>query len=252
MDDDKRIHIEEDEEPSEGAPEWLVTYSDLVTLLLTFFVMLFSIAIIDKQKFMQVAISLRRSFITSGSGDLFGPNSGRDLLAIIQEELNAKENHTLKKDSQQKEADEVENFVENIKKTIDDLKLSKYIEVLENKNLVILRVNSIILFDSGSADIKDSGKASLTRIAPLLKRFDREIFIQGHTDNMPINTQLYPTNWELSTKRATNIVIYLVTECHLDPTKLTPTGNSEFRPIAPNDTETNRAKNRRIDIVILK
>jgi len=86
----------------------------------------------------------------------------------------------------------------------------------------------------------------------LLKELDSDAVVQGHTDNLPINTMLFPTNWELSTKRATNVVLFLIDECTLKPQKLTATGNGEFKPVAPNDTEVNRQKNRRIDVVIQK
>jgi chemotaxis protein MotB len=110
----------------------------------------------------------------------------------------------------------------------------------------------LILFDLGSADIKIDGRNVLKKLGVMLKNLDNEIVIQGHTDNIPINTEIYPTNWELSTKRATNVVLFLIDECGLDPTKLTASGNGEFRPIAPNNSEINRQKNRRIDIVIKK
>jgi chemotaxis protein MotB len=81
---------------------------------------------------------------------------------------------------------------------------------------------------------------------------ENEILIQGHTDNVPINTPLFPSNWELSTKRATNVVVYLIESLNLDPSKLTATGNGEYRPIGDNNTAEGRQKNRRIEIMILK
>jgi chemotaxis protein MotB len=102
----------------------------------------------------------------------------------------------------------------------------------------------------GKADIKDSGKEVLDRLSTLLAELGNDILIQGHADDLPINTVLFPSNWELSTKRATNVVKYLVDFCNLPPEKLTATGNGEFRPIKPNDTPENRQENRRVDIVI--
>ena len=132
------------------------------------------------------------------------------------------------------------------------MELDDYVKVIDEKTHLTLRIDSVILFDLGKADIKDSGKEALQKIGELLKELDNGAVIQGHTDNLPINTLLFPTNWELSTKRATNVVLFLIAESGVDPTKLTATGNGEFRPIAPNDTEENRQKNRRIDIVIEK
>jgi len=248
-----------EEEPQEGTPEWLTTYSDLVTLLLTFFILLFSMAVIDNQKFAEVANSLRSTFIHVSSGEIYEMNKGKDLIAITQEnnsvndqELNSVEEQSRISEAEDAKALRMENFINKVEENIAEHNLGEFVKVIEEKNTVILRIGSVILFDSGRAEIKDSGKDTLRELGFFLKDLDREILIQGHTDNMPIDTFLFPTNWELSTKRATNIVIYMIENCKLDPSKLTATGNGEFKPIAPNDTEQNRAKNRRIDIVIEK
>lgn len=111
-----------------------------------------------------------------------------------------------------------------------------------------------ILFDSGSAEIKKEGKKVLDRVVEILKNVkDRQINIEGHTDNVPISPRLaqkFPTNWELSTARATNVVRYLQ-EKGIDPALLSATGYAEYRPVSPNDTEEGRAKNRRIEIVLV-
>ncbi|MFZ5986822.1 MAG: flagellar motor protein MotB [Bacillota bacterium] len=258
----------EQEEASEGAPEWMTTYSDLVTLLLTFFILLFSMAVIDKQKFEEVATSLRSAFMNNSNGELMHYNKGKEVISITTEN-NPQSNDSKEIDSQKnknsdgksqggkdndkgKKEKGMEEFKEEIEKLIVGLDLDKYVKIIDEKTYVILRIDSVILFDLGKADIKDSGKETLKKIGKLLKDLDSGMIVQGHTDNLPINTVLFPTNWELSTKRATNVVLFLIRESEVDPTKLTATGNGEFRPIAPNDTEENRQKNRRIDIVIDK
>lgn len=245
-----------EDEPSDGAPEWMTTYSDLVTLLLTFFILLFSMASVDSKKFEAVAYSLRSAFLKTSNGEMFYNNNGKDLINILEANVTT--------DSDTNEINDKENgganagqgtiteFSEDIKELISELEIDDYVQVVDNKTSVILRINSVILFDIGKADIKDSGKEPLKKVGELMKKLNTGIAVQGHTDNIPINTKLFPTNWELSTKRATNVVIFLVNECGLDPTKLTATGNGEFRPIAPNNSEANRQKNRRIDIVIDK
>lgn len=257
------------EESSESAGEWLLTYSDLVTLLLTFFVLLFSMAVIDKQKFEEVANSLRSTFLRTSSGDTFNFNKGEELISITQQnnvdnEGESEVNDDPRKSEGQEQQSEEERKAEEIKaqklqdvkkqvqQAIVKLDLENFVTIIEEKHSLILRLDSVILFDLGSADIKPSGKEILTKIGSILKELDHEIMIQGHTDNLPINTLLFPTNWELSTKRATNVVLHLIDSCNLEPSKLTATGNGEFRPIRPNDTEENRQKNRRIDIVIDK
>lgn len=265
-----RKQMPQEEEVSEGAPEWMTTYSDLVTLLLTFFILLFSMAVIDKQRFEQVANSLRSAFMSNSNGEMFEYNKGTEVVSVTEstnsseliesqkEAYNTGSNNESGKSQggkakdKDEEAKKVEEFIEEIEKLIIDLDLGQYVKIIDEKTIVILRIDSAILFDLGKADIKDSGRETLERIGGFLKKLDREMTIQGHTDSLPINTLLFPTNWELSTKRATNVVLFLIRESDVDPTKLTATGNGEFRPIAPNDTEVNRQKNRRIDIVIQK
>lgn len=251
----------EDDRP-EGAPEWMTTYSDLVTLLLTFFILLFSMASVDSKKFEEVAQSLRSAFMNASNGEIYNYNNGEDVINLLDETLpsDVEDQNTNNKnkggnpsDSEAKEKDEaIKGFKKQIEDLISDLNIGQYVHVVDEKTSIILRIDSVILFDVGKADIKDSGKETIKKVAVLMKELDTDIAVQGHTDNVPIKTSLFPTNWELSTKRATNVVIFLVNECSLEPTQLTATGNGEFRPIAPNDTEVNRQKNRRIDIVIDK
>ena len=254
------------EEVSKGT-EWMTTYSDMVTLLLTFFILLFSMATIDKQKFQQVASSLSAAFMNKSSKELYDFKDGTDVYSIteninLQNILNEGEDayeygkgdgdEIDAKNEMSMEAEKLNEFVQKVEELILDMELGEHVKIIDEKTYITLRINSVILFDLGKADIKQSGVETLGKIGELLRDLDREAAIQGHTDNLPINTLLFPTNWELSTKRATNVVLFLVSNSNVDPTKLTATGNGEFRPIAPNDTTQNRQKNRRIDIVIDK
>lgn len=128
------------------------------------------------------------------------------------------------------------------------------IEVTQLRDKLTLSMVEKILFDSGSAEIKKEGKKVLDRVVEILKNVkERQINIEGHTDNVPISPRLaqrFPTNWELSTARATNVVRYLQ-EKGIDPALLSATGYAEYRPVASNDTEEGRAKNRRIEIVLV-
>lgn len=246
------------EEPaSEGAPEWMTTYSDLVTLLLCFFVLLFSMAVVDKQKFVEVANSLRSSFMeVGGGGDKFDSNKGNVIISILEEQKVDKTKSVNDSDTelikQMAEAQKLEKVIKEVEESIKELKLDNYIKVVEENRNIVLRMDSMVLFDSGSAEILASGKEALEKIGLLLKQLDNDIAIQGHTDNVPINTLLFPTNWELSTKRAVNVVLFLTATTGINPAQLTASGNGEFKPIAPNDSEANRQKNRRIDIMIIR
>jgi len=261
-----RKQLTDDEPASEGAPGWLQTYSDMVTLVLTFFVLLFSMSTISKEKFEQLSSSLSAAFMGTGRGGVYGYNDGTvlysvkenttgDILEDGEEAFNegkSAEIGAFTGGNADKEAQKIEDFINEVQNIVEEMDLDEYVKVIEDDKSLTVRMNSVILFDLGKADIKEPGKETLRKIGTLIKQLNKNAVIQGHTDNLPINTMLFPTNWELSTKRATNVVLFLVDECGVDPVKLTATGNGEFRPIAPNDTEENRQKNRRIDIVIEK
>lgn len=241
---------------SSGQGSWLLTYSDLVTLLLTFFVMLFSMASIDQQKFREVAHSMRSSFLNISAGDKLLPNSGENIIQI-PETIDTSGILSGESDLEDEEGTHIEDVkLQNVKVMVEEAiekhNLSEYVNIIEEEQSLILRLDSVILFDLGKADIKESGKEILKELGGMFKELDNEITIEGHTDNLPINTMLFPSNWELSTKRATNVVTFLIDNCGLDPEKLTASGRGEFKPIMPNDSPENRQKNRRIDIVVNK
>jgi chemotaxis protein MotB len=135
----------------------------------------------------------------------------------------------------------------------DEIKQGE-IEVTQLRDKLSVSMVEKVLFDSGSAKIKKKGEKVLDRVANILKKVtDKEIRIEGHTDNVPVGSNLankFPTNWELSTARATNVVRYLV-EKGIDSNLLSAAGYSEYRPVAGNETETGKAKNRRIEIVLI-
>jgi len=250
-------------EESGGPAEWLLTYSDLVTLLLTFFVMLFSMASIDQHKFKQIAYSMRSSFLNISGGDRLLNNPGESILPMPKgtdssetsdSESDDEQNESNPGDEESSQLEDVklQNVKAQVEKAIEKHNLKEYVNIIEEEQSLILRLDSVILFDLGKADIKGSGKEILKELGGMFKELDNEITIEGHTDDLPINTTLFPSNWELSTKRATNVVVFLIENCGLDPKKLTASGRGEFKPIMPNDSPENRQKNRRIDIIVNK
>jgi chemotaxis protein MotB len=116
---------------------------------------------------------------------------------------------------------------------------------------LVVRFADQVFFDLGKADLKPEAIEILTRLGPLLKDIPNPIRIEGHTDNLPISTARFPSNWELSTHRATSVIRYLVEELGFSPDKLSAAGYGEYRPIADNETPAGRALNRRVDIVII-
>lgn len=266
------------QEESSGGASWLTTYSDLVTLLLCFFILLFSMAIVDKQKVTKAALSIRAAFLGETGDDIFEMSTGdtlisltpvideNDLLDRLDEEAGAEGEEGDETGAEGEEGDEtgaegeevgresegIRTLKADIQGLIDKMGLNENIRVIDEGTRIILRMDSVILFDTGKADLKPSARPVIEKIGEILKSLDTEIQVQGHADDRPINTPEFSSNWELSTKRATNVVKYLIEKCGVSEKYLTATGNAEFRPIAPNDSEYNRQKNRRIDIAIYK
>lgn len=216
---------------------WLTTYSDLVTLLLAFFVLLFSFSEIDAEKFRNIMSSFH-----GGSGVFEGEKS----LELLPD----KPVVTIDLD------DDLEKLKEYLEDYADSLGLGDRINVEIEERGIIIRFMDNIFFDSGSATIKEDSFQILESVAEILNReefIDRQIKVEGHTDTdriiRPIN---FPTNWELSSARATNVLRYLVEKADIGGERVSSSGYSYYRNIAPNDTEENKAKNRRVDVIILR
>lgn len=235
-------------EDSGSASSWLTTYSDLVTLLMCFWVLLYSMSILDLKKFEALKSSLRSAF--TGEVSILPVHDGDSVISITPYEDNEPDTGDSGDDAQKRES--IEDAKADIQGLVDKMGLNENIKVLEEETMIILRMDSLILFDTGKADIKSSAEEIIEKVGVILESLDTEITVQGHADDRPINTPIFPSNWELSTKRATNVVKFLIERCGLKEKNLTAAGNAEFKPIAPNDTEYNMQKNRRIDIVIFK
>lgn len=212
---------------------WLTTYSDLVTLLLCFFVMLFAFSNLDVKKFQGIM-----AYFQGSRGVLDGSNVIEIPDLRDQEEIDLEE---LK--SALEEYATSSNLEEEITVSIDERGL-------------IIRFMDRVLFDPGKAELKPEAREILDTVAEILQRDefkDKAIKIEGHADTTPVSPKDgFPTNWELSTARATNVLRYLVEQRGIEGERISASGYSYYRPIAPNDTKENKAKNRRVDIVILK
>lgn len=248
-----------------GAPAWMSTYGDLVTNLLVFFVLLFSMSTVDKNKFQQVAASLSYSIMNLKGGDTVLDGSNNSIIAFDftkydSEEAEAKRKEKYIQDAKEMVVDSEKNLEDkqledaknNIRDTIEEQGISDKVQVVEEKDFILIRLDQEVFFDSGSADILPEGINVLSSLAKSLVGIENEIMVSGHTDNVPMTNKKYDTNWELSTARATNVVRYLIEVENLNPSLFTATGNGEFRPVGDNNTVEGRQKNRRIEIKIIK
>lgn len=240
---------------------WMVSYADFVTLLFAVFVTLFAMSQTDKRKVEEVIASLRESFGYAKSSPMSKVN------VLDSTELNQIPSITppsargpmnpqmpFSKSSKNRYQAEEKDF----KKARASLEAYLIKNGMQDKvSLEISRRGLVVslkeagFFDSGSADIKVSSYPLLAKVAESLSDYSNQIRVEGHTDNVPINTRSFPSNWELSTARATNIVRHLVSYYKLEPENLSAAGYAEFRAVADNGTADGRAKNRRVDIVVL-
>ncbi|TCO79940.1 flagellar motor protein MotB [Marinisporobacter balticus] len=233
------------EETKAGSPAWMTTFSDLMTLLLCFFVLLFAFSTIDLRKFSAVMQSFQ------GSLGVFEGGKTLDSTEYIQEALNDE-----KTTAQLEEIEDFKKLKEQIEEYLENNEMEQQILVDLDARGLLLRFKDNVLFDSGYAQLKPVAKKTLEFIADLLKQeefIEKYIRIEGHTDADPIiHSKKFPTNWELSVTRASNVVRFLIEEADMSPQKLSASGYSKYHPVAPNDSVENKAKNRRVDIVILR
>ena len=258
------------EEPPKGAPAWQCTFADLMNLLLCFFVLLFSMSTVDAQKFQMIAASFSETFsifdagaTAIGDGVLIsnGVSQLNELDQYInstgktaESDVNADEVDDYEKFTQQLEEEKLaasEELAEKIQEAAQEQNLDKDIDITFTSQYVQLTLKGAILFDSGKAELKSDAMPVVEKVALILDRYaESTIEIEGHTDNVPINTSKFESNDVLSSYRALAMFDYLVQNTSLDPSMLKHSGRGEYIPVADNSTPEGRAKNRRIEIKI--
>lgn len=245
--------------------DWLTTYSDLMTLLFTFFVLLFSFSVLDQQKFEQTVQSIQGSLGVLISGpsinEAYPPNdstldsedadsnqtgeTGEE--NPLEQEIRDKEEYL----RYQLETERLEGLKEELAEYLAEQGIAASVALSVEERGLVIRFQDSVLFESGKADIITGSKTILAEVGRVLLTTENNVRIEGHTDNLPINTVKFPSNWELSTSRATNVLRYLIQE-GISPERLSAVGYGEYHPLATNDTDEGRQKNRRVDIVILR
>jgi chemotaxis protein MotB len=252
---------------------WLVSYADFITLLFAFFTTMYAISTVDAQKMGKMVISMRASFDSAA----FPP--GSDHLSISQGSSgweSAPRKDIVQPVRVAREARVRDGALHSLRGLKGGVELSnagagsslgklrRNIEMLVGSESVKGKVQTRMegrgliislgeggFFDSGSDMIKPAGLALLDTIATSLVSVSNYIRVEGHTDNVPIRNSKFPSNWDLSTARATAIVSYMIEKFGFEPSRLSAAGYAEYRPMAANDTPEGRARNRRVDIVVL-
>ena len=189
---------------------WIVSYADLITLLLAFFLVLYSINVTKYQE------------------------------------------HKITHTPEIKHETLKDGYLD-IEKTVQDKLLNiKDIQLLKDTRGYIIRINNDLLFDEGSSELNQNSESTLNKVVEILAKIKNPVIIEGHTDSTPIKTEKYPSNWELSTGRATNLIKYMVDTGKISPERLSAVGYGEYVPVADNTSNNGRKLNRRVDIIILQ
>lgn len=231
----KRKNQAEDE--GSGSPAWMTTFGDMMTLLLVFFVLLYSFSSMDVEKFKGFISALQNQLGVLEGGQTITPDVNIDAGNLGHDFAQAPENiRQIMK--------ELDNYIENNN-------LGQRVNVENKRKGLVISLTGEILYQLGRAEIRKQGREILTMISDILIDIPNDIMIEGHTDNLPIRTDEFPSNWELSTARAVNVIKFLIEEKNFDPARLSAAGYSEYRPAAKNKTAADRAKNRRVEVVVL-
>ncbi len=260
--------VKRKEDPPKGSPAWMSTFSDLMNLLLCFFILLFSMSTIDAEKFEMVVASLQSSFSVLPSG-----GSSIDEGELVSSGISQLENFSMffeqnnssgeedstedtteqstKEAYEQEALEESERMAEEISEQVERYGIQNQVEVDFNAQYVLMTLNGALLFDSGKSEIRTDAYPLVEKIGAILENYDSNIIeIEGHTDNVPISNDKYEDNDVLSMYRALNVADYIREITDLEPGLIKSSGRGEYVPVADNDTPEGRARNRRVEIKI--
>ena len=267
-------------EPAEDTGRWLVTFNDLMTLLLTFFVLILSMSSLDAQSVRDIQTQLLSALGVLEAGKMdeetiiervfdleeIGKRLKifKNILPPLDQKVDYKEIeqglpvteklfedfYAVREEGRETLHDEEEYSFNQFREVIEEDFQIPGITILRRKRGVVLQMANNILFDPGQAALKKEGEKMLSKISEVLNETTLHISIEGHTDAQPIRTARYASNWELSVARAARVALVLQQQGEVDPARIGIAGYGDSRPVAPNDTETNRARNRRVEIIL--
>lgn len=229
---------------------WLVSYADFITLLFAVFVTLYAMSQTDKKKAEEVLSSMRESFgystTSAGAKPTVIDSGAMSIVPSIHKMTQAPKRGRSRGSEQDFRATKA-----SIEAYLMKMGAQSKVSISVTQRGLVVSLKEAGFFDSGSATLKQSSFSLLNDVVTSLASYSNSVRVEGHTDNIPISSASFPSNWELSTARATNVLQYLTKQEDFDPARISAAGYGEYRPVADNGDEEGRGKNRRVDIVLL-
>ncbi|WP_018888117.1 flagellar motor protein MotB [Paenibacillus massiliensis] len=230
---------------------WLLPYSDLMTLLLALFIVLFGMSSLDAKQFEEMAKSMSAAF--NGGTGVLDYKSANPTEPTVDLGKSKQTTDNLQKQLAKQEQEDLEKLKKQMDQYISSNGLTDLLSTKLNQSQLMITIADNALFASGQAIVKPESRKIALAIAAMLERFpDYDIIVSGHTDNIPISNSQYPSNWELSADRALNFMRILLLDDKLDPRKFSAIGYGEYRPTASNNDNVGRSKNRRVEISVIR
>lgn len=238
-----------------GAPAWMNTYGDMVTLILTFFVLLFSFSTVNAKKWEALVQSFKgEDFVVVAAGEEGTANAGNSIIDEEPDDLPSRTPGATDGNVNEEEPKDIfDELYAKLQHHIEVEGLEGYLNVERIDNVITLRIRDSALFDSGKDHIKEEALSMLDYLTEMFVAYESTIGmirIEGHTDNIPISSARFQSNWDLSAARAVTVLQYLAAKSEISPAKFSAVGYGEFKPVSSNDTDEGRALNRRVDFVI--
>lgn len=252
-----RKHVEEEVDNKE---RWLVSYADFITLLFAFFVVMYSISSVNEGKYKVLSDSLEGIFnapqksilpIQVGDQPARSDSSSAPPIHIIPLIKTPDPIDAQKKLQEQEEQEELNKIAGEFENSFEDLIFEQKVSVQKKDDWIEISLDDTVVFSSGGVEPIDEALPIIEKIASIMKTHDNAMLVEGHTDNIPIRSAAFPSNWELSAARAASVVRYLALE-GVSPDRMGAMGYGEFQPVVRNDTPQGRRKNRRVVLLVSK
>lgn len=241
-----------DDEHADNHERWLVSYADFITLLFAFFIVMYAVSSVNEGKYRVLSSSLVSAFKNDNPSNFPPPQSTEFSPINTQQSSQADSIKLIDNLSFQKtkKQEKMKSMAKNILHALEPLVKDGQVRVTQSALGITVEINASVLFSPGQAKLADSSSLTLQAVAHVIKGHEHEIHVEGHTDNLPIHTENFPSNWELSSARASS-VIRLFIENGVEAQRLTALGYGENRPIETNETPEGRKRNRRVTVMIL-